>query len=98
MITDFALKLSIITTLVKLSDKYTNDKKNNYTWEDLDGQDKSLILALGVSYIGLWIYSIADAYQSAIDYNALYIEYPRVSINLDINEKRQTIMGLSLRF
>ena len=89
---DLTEKLLITGLLIRFRLQYGGNNQS-VLWTDLTGTDKALILSAGIVYAGLWIYSIIDAYQGALEYNRHYFSQPSLELGLFVPDRG---MGLQL--
>jgi len=100
--TDLLQKGMIIYLASYLSDRYTDDDKNDkiVEWREIDNADRSVLIGFIVFYFGSRLYCIVDAISGANRYNEnLRKEYSGKDIKLNYHLTTESFgLGLSSNF
>ncbi|MDH5682783.1 MAG: hypothetical protein OEZ36_14420 [Spirochaetota bacterium] len=83
---DLVAKTALIATIISLTNKYSSVDNSLVEWDQLNGNDKSLLISVSIAYIGLYIWNIIDAVNVTTDYNNKYLNEPTLKIGYSTKE------------
>jgi len=85
MFGDLVYKGVLIGMLLKFKNKYTGSGDDSVRWREMTSGDRALAIGAVVTWLGMTIFSVADAAACANGYNRGNEPASRVDVSLDQN-------------